>query len=58
MPTASPPSPPSPAQRDWLKSEPYHVLILWVLVRVDAYPRYAASALAGNALVRCSFAGT
>ncbi|KAK1755722.1 major facilitator superfamily domain-containing protein [Echria macrotheca] len=25
---------------------------------VDAYPRYAASALAGNALVRCSFGGT
>ncbi|KAH7630367.1 hypothetical protein B0T09DRAFT_147488 [Sordaria sp. MPI-SDFR-AT-0083] len=24
---------------------------------VDAYPRYAASALAANALVRCSFAG-
>nr|pir hypothetical protein B24B19.100 [imported] - Neurospora crassa [Neurospora crassa] len=26
-------------------------------IQVDAYPRYAASALATNALVRCSFAG-
>lgn len=26
-------------------------------IQVDAYPRYAASALAANALVRCSFAG-
>lgn len=26
-------------------------------VQVDAYPKYAASALAGNALIRCAFSG-
>lgn len=33
------------------------LLIRVFVIQVDAYPRYAASALASNALVRCTFAG-
>lgn len=32
-------------------------VMLTRVFQVDAYPMYAASALAGNALVRCTFAG-